>query len=267
MELGKYLKLDKHGEDAVQAMRETCDTLERRLCDGPVDLSHVWNSIEDECHLSEAGWDLFFSSIDGVEGDEVANRLTEAFQDCQLNGLEIAETPVPKGKAVPARKFAAWLDESETFTTASMRDRFLDAIRYREPLPDQSLLHDLPLGNHLIWSTFHEDEEDPFSPFTTAQEIRTGLGLPPPERQEDDELILLVYALKDNVTVRYPTIADAYATEDSWNPEFQCSKPGDEWGYTSGGRPEVVHEVIEGECLVVSDEDDAYSVLALRTVR
>ncbi|MEM8560196.1 MAG: hypothetical protein AAGG50_20445, partial [Bacteroidota bacterium] len=74
-------------------------------------------------------------------------------------------------------------------------------------------------------------------------EVCNRLGL-----QHGGDTVLLVYDVPSHVTVRYPTLADAYAGP-AWNPLFQASQPTDPWGYTSGGNPEVVHDVITGNHL------------------
>ncbi len=116
----------------------------------------------------------------------------------------------------------------------------------------------------MIWATFREDVFDPFAEWATAQEVRTGLGLAKPVHPDDQKLFLLVYEVPNDTPVRYPTIADAYAGEGDWNPNFQCTSPNAQWGYTSGDAPEVVHDEIRGAQLIASDPDQENSVPAVR---
>jgi hypothetical protein len=118
----------------------------------------------------------------------------------------------------------------------------------------------------VIWATFRADIFDPFANWATAEEVRTGLGLTKPAQPDDQKLFLLVYCVPDNIPVRYPTIADAYAGEGDWNPNFQCAPPDAPWGFTSGDAPEVVHDEIRGAQLIAPDPDETDSVAAVRIV-
>lgn len=152
------------------------------------------------------------------------------------------------------------------------RDQIIEDVQsgFTPAVPYSEQLSDCKLGNHLIWSTFSEEENgnDPFRNWTDANIVRDRLGLQDPQHPEDPEergLVLLVYRVPSTVTIRYPTIAEAYAGS-GWDPNFQCSDPEDCWGYTSGGRPEVVHEVIRGNQFVQKPSDSAYAFAPLRIV-
>lgn len=215
-------------------------------------LEHVRNNIESECRVSEEVWDDLFAALDDTEEESVRETLTEVFQNWIQHGPEISDTPRPKGRAVDANRFLNWLDDQNVFASPSGKRRFLDDVQSNSS--STSSLHlqlqQLWLGKHLMWSTFHEEETDPFTEWDTAQEVRIGLGLTKPTHPDDQKPFLLVYRIPSDVVVRYPTIADAYAGEGEWNPNFQCAPPDAPWGYTSGDAPEVVHEVIPGAHLI-----------------
>jgi hypothetical protein len=231
-------------------------------------LDHVHEAIEDECRFPESAWDDLFTALNNATAGNVREKMTEVFQDWIRHGPEIPDTPVPKGRAVDANRFLNWLDDQDVFASPSGKRRFLDDVRgdYPPTPPPHRQLQSLRLGHHLIWATFCEDVFDPFAEWDTAQEVRTGLGLMVPAQPEDQKLFLLVYRVPADVAVRFPTIADAYAGEGDWNPNFQCASPNASWGYTSGDAPEVVHEVIRGVHLIAPDPEGPDSVSAIRIV-
>lgn len=263
------MTLQQYLEQTVSAEQGKRDAWERTaIVLEDEDLSFVRENISIECRLHEDTWDAIFEALFGTPGDEVLVVLTETFQKQTLCGPQIPDTPEPKGRAVDANRFLRWLDDQEIFASPAAQRRYLDDVRTGvEPVvPPREQCHALPLGRHLIWSTFREDEVDPFAGYTDADEVRAYLGLMEPAQPDDQELFLLVYVLPEDVPARYPTVADAYAGDDEWNPEFQCSNPRDPWGYTSGGAPEVVHRVIRGKHLVRSADEDDFSCPPLRTV-
>lgn len=230
------------------------------------DLDHVRTTVENECRLPELAWEDLFAALDAATAANVPAAMTQVFQDRILHGPEIEETPAPKGRAVDANRFLKWLDDQGIFASPSAQRRFLDDVKSdSSPAPpSHQQLRLLCLGQHLIWATFHEEMTDPFAEWETAREVRDALELAEPAQPDDQKLFLLVYRVPEDIPVRYPTIADAYATRGEWNPNFQCSPPEAPWGYTSGNAPEVVHDEVQGECLIDPDADEADSVTAVR---
>lgn len=229
-------------------------------------LDHVQATIENECRFPESAWDDLFTALDDAAAGNVGEVMTRVFQNWIRNGPEIPDTPAPKGRAIDANRFLNWLDDQDVFASPSGKRRFLDDVQgSSSPTPpSHQQLRQLKLGHHVIWATFREEVFDPFSGWATAQEVRTGLGLMEPARPDDQKLFLLVYRISADVAVRYPTIADAYAGEGAWNPNFQCAPPDAPWGYTSGNAPEVVHDEVRGTQLIASDPDETDSVAAVR---
>lgn len=232
------------------------------------DLDHVRQTIGNACRFPEEGWDDLLAILCDVEKANVPAAMTSVFQKWIRRGAEISDVPAPKGRAVDANRFLSWLDDQDVFASPAGKRRFLDDVQGDSgPIPPaHQQLRQLKLGRYVIWATFREEVVDPFADWTTAEEVRSGLGLMKPENPEDQKLFLLVYHLPDEVAVRYPTIADAYAAEGDWNPNFECAPPDAPWGYTSGDAPEVVHDVIQGEHLINPDSEDTGSIAAVRVI-
>lgn len=164
-----------------------------------------------------------------------------------------------------ANRFLSWLDDRDIFASPSGKRRFLDDVQGNASPspPPHKQPRQLKLGKCVIWSTFRAEVFAPFADWATAQQVRTGLGLTKPAQPDDQKLFLLVYRVPEDVPVRYPTIADAYAGAGDWNPNFQCAPPDAPWGYTSGDAPEVVYEVIPGGHLI---DPETAPVAAVRIV-
>lgn len=219
-----------------------------------LNLAHVWKAVTRECRLPEDAWDDLFGVVDAARRKNLEDEMTMAFRGWKLHGKEIANTPTPKGRAMDLRGFSGLMERTEEFDSETAREAFFNARRKGDPPsePYWKQLSSCELGRHnLIWSTFQASVDDPFEGLPDAPAVRTALGLPASQGARHRELVLLVYVVPTDLPVRYPTVADAYAGPD-WNPYFECSNPGDSWGYTKGDRPEVVHEVIEGGHLIQS---------------
>lgn len=262
MTLQQYL--ETHGAAEREAKEEvwtrTADILTK------ADLDHVRDNVENECRLPESAWNDLFSALGDAAAANVPTAMTEVFQDRALDGPKIPDTPAPKGRAIQRQDFSGLMEQTQAFTSADAREQFFNDRREgRSPTdPYHRQLRDCELGRYLIWSTFRKHVDDPFEGLSDAAAVREGVGLPPPQGERDKELVLLVYEVPADLSVRYPTIADAY-TGEKWNARFQCSNPDDPWGYTSGGHPEVVHEVIDGKHLIRDQRSD-YAFEAVRIV-
>jgi hypothetical protein len=231
------------------------------------DLDHVREAVENECRFPDAGWDDLFSALDDAEEARVPAAMTAVFQEWIKHGAEISDLPAPQGRAIDANRFLSWLDDQNIFASPAGKRRFLDDVQGdSHPIPpSHQQLRQLKLGHYVIWATFRQEVVDPFADWTTAEEIRSGLGLMKPATP-DQKLFLLVYYIPDEIAARYPTIADAYAAEGDWNPNFECAPPNARWGYTSGDAPEVVHDVIQGAHLINPDSEDTGSIAAVRVI-
>ncbi len=229
-------------------------------------LDYIHANFEGELRLNEGVWAAMFAPLPELFAPlptpswaEVQVILTAVFQNHTLAGPVIADTPEPKGRALDTGRFMALLDEAGLPDDG--KTQLLNDIRAGGPIDlDAAELKQCNLGSYLMWSTFQAAGGDPFEGCADAATVRERLGLLEPVRAEDEELCLLVYTVPSDVNIQYPTLADAYAGDD-WPALFRCSNPGDAWGYTSGGHPEVVHEVITGTHLART------SYIALRTVR
>jgi hypothetical protein len=234
------------------------------------DLDHVRETVENECRFPASAWDDLFAALDEAAAD-VPTTMTRVFRDQTLEGDEIENTPTPKGRALEISRFRSLMRDAGM--SPRRRDQIVEDVwnGFMPAIPYSAQLAACDLGNHLIWSTFSEEAEtgrDPFRNWTDVDTIRGRLGLQDPQNPDDPEergLVLLVYRVPSAVNVRYPTVADAYAGS-GWNPNFQCSDRGDDWGYTSGDRPEVVHDVIQGKQFVAHPRNSAYAFAPLRIV-
>lgn len=229
------------------------------------DLGHVWKVIARECRFPESAWEDLFAALNDAKAEALEEAMTEVFRNRKLEGREIEDTPVPKGRAISRPDFAGLMERTQAFSSADAREQFFEDRRADRPptAPYHQQLRNCPLGRYLIWSTFQQPVDDPFEGLPDAAAVREGMSLPPPQGKRDRELVLLVYRVPTDLPVRYPTIAEAYAAE-GWNERFECSTPNDPWGYTQGGRPEVVHDVIDGTHLV---RENDYAPQAVRIVR
>lgn len=219
------------------------------------DLLHIQRNFEVESRLPERAWSGVFVVLKvEEEWSELRVQLMVVFRGFTLHGPEIATTPQPKGRALDVGRLKTLLKQAG-ISSPIAQEQFINDVRagHAPGIPYHQFLSTCPLGSHLIWSTFSEAGGDPFENVHDAEVVRDRLGLMPPIGLDDQELVLLVYYVPSDVLIRYPTIADAYAGE-AWNPYFQCSNPSDSWGYTSGGHPEVVHDVVHGRHLVADDE-------------
>ncbi len=230
-------------------------------------LSRIKGNFESECRLSRATWERVFLVLVDASQDELRVEITAVFRDHKLTGPAVTGTPQPKGRALERERFTALARDAEIFASPEAVTQFIDDVRngHLPVIPYDQRLRRCPLGNYLMWSTFKEQGGDPFASCSDADTVRTKLGLQGPKRPEDRELVLLVYDVPPEVTVRYPTIADAYAADD-WNVPFQCSNPQDPWGYTVNGHPEVVHDVINGAHLASSSGNGGHPFRPLRIV-
>lgn len=264
------MTLDQYLDDQSSPGRQERVEVWTRVTDALAEagLNHVAETIEDECRFPEAAWNDLFTALDEAEVADVSKAMTQVFQGYVLEGPKIPDAPSPKGRAIDANRFLNWLDDQDVFASPFGKRRFLDDVQgdSSPAPPSHQQLRELELGQHLIWATFREEVFDPFAEWTTAQEIRTELGLVKPVQPNDQKLFLLVYRLPEDVSVRYPTIAEAYATKGEWTRSFQCAPPEAPWGYTVGNAPEVVHEVIQGVHLIDPDVAEANSISAVRIV-
>jgi hypothetical protein len=278
------MTLQQFLDDVPLAEREALEAAWTRVDEAMREkgLSHVPETVEDECRLPEEAWAHLFevlldwqrlldalddaaNATDGEGADMVAAAMTKVFQSRTLHGPDIEDTPTPKGRAIPVPDFSGLMEETQAFSSANAREQFFNDRRagHSPTDPYDQQLRNCSLGRYLIWSTFQPSVDDPFEGLPDAATVREGMGLPPPQGAQDRELVLLVYEVPADLPVRYPTVADAYAGEE-WPPRFECSNPDDPWGYTEGGRPEVVHDVIDGKHLV---RENDYALQAIRIIR
>jgi hypothetical protein len=122
----------------------------------------------------------------------------------------------------------------------------------KPPAAARSILGDLPLGTHLMWSTFSPRHTAlPFCGYDdSCDSVRANLGLD--RRDAGLPLVLLEYDIEDKPR-NLPTVVEAYAG-DRWNYYFQPANGGASHGLTipwdgwaaaqTLPRPEVVHEVV-----------------------
>jgi hypothetical protein len=227
---------------------------------------HVRDNIERENRLSEAVWSDVCDAFLGSSPDTLLDELDAVLRRRTLHGPEIADVPSPKGRAVSILDFEDLLDTGRLSQTAidqtvsDLRTRgSIDSARLRVVQPRNP--KEAPkIGRYLIWATFQEGKYDPFDGHRTADEVRDWLSLPPPPRY-DRSIVLLVYKVPEDTSVRHPTVADAYAGHN-WSAQYQCTNRGEPWGYTQGGAPEVVHDVIGMQSLISTSSCPAIRLIS-----
>ncbi|MEM8560037.1 MAG: hypothetical protein AAGG50_19645, partial [Bacteroidota bacterium] len=184
-------------------------------------LMRIRDNFLTECRLTIVAWKAVFEVliVDGHDVSTAQGSLTLVFQKHTLIGVAIPTTPAPFGRALEADRFAALAQQAGLTASGAAQQQFLDDLRYGlpSPLPPHVQFSGCNLGRYLIWSTFNEPSGgDPFEGCTTTDEVCNRLGL-----QHGGDTVLLVYDVPSHVTVRYPTLADAYAGP-AWNPLFQA---------------------------------------------
>lgn len=222
--------------------------------------SYVCDNFRAEYVFSASVWEDVFSVLvaghqNGHAIDIIENELVEAFRQHQCTGRE-PRTPSPKGRAVARKAFREYVKEASVSSSPESIERFFEKLLSGSGTP--ALLSIVPLGSYLMWSTFSCSGRDPFEACSLSVEhVHAYVGTEPsPDGTDSDlDLILLVYNLPDHISARVPTIADAYSGTVR-NEKFQRCDPSDDWGTTSGGTPEVVHDVILGEHLVDLPTDE-----------
>lgn len=266
MTLNQYLENSPEADSKGEVWEWTAEVL------NDADLAYVRETVENECRLPECAWDDLLMALGEAEEERVPEVMTEVFRSKELCGPDIPEeAPIPKGRALSISRFRSLMRQAEV--SPDRREQIIEDVRsgFTPAVPYSKQLSQCDLGEHLIWSTFREKEEegrDPFRHLTDPATVRDHLGLRDPQNPDDPEergLVLLVYRVPSTVNVKYPTIADAYAGS-GWNPNFQCSDREDPWGYTSGGRPEVVHDVIRGKQFILHPSNGPYTFAPLRIV-
>lgn len=154
------------------------------------------------------------------------------------------------GRAVTLRRFCNLLVTLGYYATISSAHR---AVRNMigKPLPIlMKYWRHFQLGRYVMWSTFNPARvTEPFEGVNgSADEIRGILGL---DRNEAG-LPLLLFEYDLRISVRFPTVAEAYAS-GTWPYFFRPAPRGFPHGMTMPWpefehrqpRPEVVHEVID----------------------
>jgi hypothetical protein len=214
----------------------------------------VKDNFEKDHWLEAVVWQAVFLGLPQVSLVAFVGVASAVFQGHTLRGAPIAGTPQPKGRALEAGRFLQLAQAASLVATRAQAEQLLNDVRARinPPIPYDRLLADCELGRYFMWSTFNAPGGgDPFFSCPDAATTRNHYGLTEPNNPADRELVLCLYTLPAGMPVRYPTIADAYAGSNGndWNPLFRSSNPGAPWGRTSGGRPEVVHELITGRYL------------------
>lgn len=214
-----------------------------------------------------AVWAVLPAALANGAWEDVENAARGVFQSHTRKAPPVLGAPSPKGRAITADRLLDLMREAGLIGKPEDEEQFLSGLRTHVPptLPYDRQLYDCPLGAYSIWSTFddHIAGGDPFDGCTSsAATVRHAFGLLDPISPSEVEMVLCIYRLPTGEPVHAPTIADAYAG-DTWNPRYRASNPADRWGYTSGGRPEVVHCVIPGRHLSAPTTAPAVSPLRL----
>lgn len=224
-----------------------------------LDSSAVRNIYRDN-RVSDTVWTIFVSILHGTpqRATEVRNAVTGCFQKHVLRGLPVRRVPTRTGRAVGLDNFTDMLKTEKAFGSSVAARRAVLSVHGKPLGAVRRQLRHVPLGRHVMWSTFCP--RDPISnrPFhdidSSAQQIRGLLGL---SRTDSGPLLLLEYEIPGTMTARYPTVVEGYAGP-AWNYFFSPAPPGAPFGETmpwpeyesEPPRPEVVHHVLYGKDLV-----------------
>ena len=122
------------------------------------------------------------------------------------------------------------------------------------------------LGKFLMWATFCPTAAaNPRSGLPASKrDLMCVLGLSHLDRRKS--MLIIQYRLPGTTKAQVPTVAEAYSASE-WHPYFRPAPPGRRHGLTQpwpecaklGPRPEVIHSVIAGNCIM--DQDDCVQEL------
>lgn len=175
-------------------------------------------------------------------------------RDFKLKGPNVGGVP-PRvlGRAVPLASLAEWLLTHPDCPTDIFEEELQHLIHLHTQRPEritELLGRQVPLGRHVIWSTFANPDRSrsPFQPpLDTRAAVRTALGLG--LQALEQPWVLLVYLIPDGScrSIHMPTVADAGSyryfspVADASKEDHGWTRPLDHHPPTFPPQPEVVH--------------------------
>jgi hypothetical protein len=223
------------------------------------------DNVQWESRLPKDVWDGLFRALLAASDkpEAVKQAIANFFCRVTLRGDLLPARPVRLGRARDFNKVVDWYIDVRHIDENRAR-QFFNTYFGRVPKERPRGWNDLPLAKYLMWCTFHpvNSTYDPFEGLASkAWDIRCQLGLSAPHNKTE-KLVLFEYTLPDDIHIRFPTVADAYAGQE-WAyhfqvaPEKSLTSPPPQHGWTlpwkecaeKPGLPEAVHEVVRGNCL------------------
>lgn len=242
------------GEDLRIAF-EAVETLER----GRPSHCDVALVAEREWRLPMPFWtmwvDALRKSADPHCAEQVFQALAQTARSFVLAGPALSDPPLVFGRLLDSTKFAALVRKAHPQLNHPASLRFLWDLTQADVDSVRHLAGRVKLGEYAMWSTFSRSalSDDPFEPIVELALLPIELGL---EIQMGissvRKYLMLAYELPDGVVARAPTIADAYAggAPNARFRPFGLTHPTILDQDDLVGRPECIHEVVTGQCLV-----------------
>ncbi len=227
-------------------------------------------NIYDERLVDNGEWDVLTRSIVAAPStyEGVTAAIRQIMREHKLQGKEADHPPgVTFGRAATELSIAQTLHGQAALGTLESAIYHVGLYKRVPVTILKKRWRNILIGRHVMWSTFEPSGGDPFAFAPTppmAKEIGPVLGLP--EETRFQPLLLLRYELPSTIKPRIPRITEAYAG-DVWVYYFRPADAEDiERGFgrtyvwdshagTHAGRPEIVHEPLSGEHLVMDIEE------------
>lgn len=262
MTFSEYIQLlqivdQNHIHATISKLKSASDS-HSRFCE------NIWK----ECRVDTDFWQgvatILLKTTTTGNVEAIIEELRSFFRDKPCCGEPIkSHNPVHLGRVFSKQRLSALHGNAEKISNLDAQSviegMLLPADFSDIPIdPADNLLDRTPLGDHgKMWSTFDDaDDAATLQPRYASEPLKKTqccFGLP----YCDDLSIFLEYSAA-SVTLRFPTIADAYAgldLNDAYEPSGindSCgrTRPNDDCPHHGAcGVPECVHEVINGSRL------------------
>jgi hypothetical protein len=214
-------------------------------------------NIRNESRLSAEAWQTIFRGLLSAPLDSgvITYALTDSLRCWTLKGPALSVPgSIKLGRAITIDRFCRMLVKLGYFASNQTAWRAVRSIISKPAGVAKWRLGHVKLGLYLIWSTFNPgiDEAGPFDEMPKEADVIMGrLGLDRNERGKS--LLLLEYMRPPEITLRFPTVAEAYAGQQ-WSYFFRPATQAAAYGMTmpwpeyerEAPLPETVHEPTHG---------------------
>lgn len=255
-----YLSLRQYLGTLPRSQRQRISRRLRHLSNASALDSSAVRNIYSDHRVHDRVWDTFSALLFATPQRAAALRvaITGCFKHHLLRGPTVRRVPTRTGRAVTLDNFTDMLKTEKVFASSRAAQRAILAVHGKPINSVRRRLHYVPLGRHVMWSTFCPQDPIANAPFdgidSCADNVRGLLGL---SRADRGLLLLLEYEVDASVPARYPTVVEGYAGMP-WNYFFSPAPPGAPHGETmpwpeyedEQARPEVVHKVLHGGTLM-----------------